>query len=118
MTPLGDAVGLIHHQHRDGHGFDKLTETLILKTLHRYHQNFQPTGTGILHHLLMLFVSQSGINTGRSNAFAVQKFQLILHQRQQRRHHQRQMGQLQRCKLITEGLTGTGGKDRQRRMSG
>ena len=39
---------------------------------------------------------------------------LILHQRDQRRHHERDAGELERRELVAQRLAGTGGHDRER----
>ncbi|MNP76304.1 hypothetical protein D3C76_1735150 [compost metagenome] len=46
---------------------------------------------------------------------ALQERQLILHQRQQWRDHQRQVRQQYGRQLITKGLAGTGGENCRRR---
>ena len=98
-------MGFIHHQHGYGNAVDKAAEALVFKSLYRNHQDLKLTITGLPHDLLTVFFAQSGIQAGSRNTLTTQKCQLIMHQRNERRNHQCEMGQLCRGELITQRLT-------------
>ena len=58
---------------------------------------------------LLLARGQAGIDVGRRNARGFQRHDLILHQGNQRRYHQRNAGAHQGGHLIADGLARTGG---------
>ena len=96
VAPLGDAVRFIDHQQGDRHLTDEVAEALILQALDRDHQNFQLARLGFGHGGRRLLTALRRIDARRADAMGMQERQLILHQRQQRRDHQRQVRQVQR----------------------
>ena len=68
--------------------------------------NLSGTATG--HHLLLLLAGLRGVKTGRRHAVGEQLVNLVFHQRNQRRYHDRQAIKYQRGHLIAERFTATG----------
>ena len=81
MAPFGNTMGFVDHQQGNRNLFDKLTEAFVLQALYRHHQNFNFATAHIGLNLLSFFATLARINTGSSNALALQKRHLILHQR-------------------------------------
>ena len=118
VAPLGNTVRLVHHQQGNLHLLEKVAKALVLQAFHGNHQDLQLAGARPGHHRIGFIAALGRVDARRRNAVPLQKRQLVLHQRQQRRHHQRQVWQEQRRQLITQGLAGTGRKDRRRRTPG
>ena len=95
---------LVHHQQRDLHAVQEITETLVLQTLHGNHQNLELARSRTGHYIIGLITALGRVDTARRNAMALQETQLVLHQRQQRRHHQRQVRQQHGRQLVTQGF--------------
>ncbi len=109
---------LVHYQQRDRHLTDEVAETLVLQSLHRDHQDLQFAGLGPRHGFAGLLAALRRVDAAGGDAMPLQKGQLILHQRQQRRDHQGEMRQQQRRQLIAQRLARPRGKDRRRRAAG
>ena len=104
VAPLGNTVRLVHHQQRDLHAVQEITETLVLQTLHGNHQDLEFARSRTGHDIIGLITALGRIDTARRNAMALQKTQLVLHQRQQRRYHQREVRQQHGRQLIAQGF--------------
>ncbi|MCY1360305.1 hypothetical protein D9M69_469250 [compost metagenome] len=118
VAPLGNAVRLVDHQQGDRHLGDEVAEALVLQALDRDHQDLQLAGLGAAHGLGSLLAALRRIDARRGDAVAGEKGQLVLHQRQQRRHHQGEVRQVQGRQLVAQRLARAGGKDRRRRAPG
>ena len=115
MPPLGNTVRLVHHQQRNRHLLQKITEALVFQALDRNHQNLQFARLGPGHDCTGVLTALRRINAGRRNPVTLQKRQLVLHQSQQGRNHQRQVGQQQSRQLVAQRLARPRRKDRRRR---
>src|SRR5690606_28958608 len=118
VAPLGDAVRLVDHQQGNRYLGDEVAKALVLQALHRDHQNLQLTTARAVHYLGGLLAALRRVDAGRGYTMGMQKGQLILHQRQQRRDHQSQVRQVQGRQLVAQRLARAGGKDRRRRATG
>ncbi|MNF59369.1 hypothetical protein D3C84_409550 [compost metagenome] len=118
VTPLGNAVRLVHHQQRDRHLLQEVAKALVLQALHGNHQDLQLATARPRHHLVGVVATLGRINTRCRDPVALQERQLVLHQRQQRRDHQCQVRQQQGGQLITQGLARPGRENRRCRTSG
>ncbi len=118
MAPLRDAVGFVHDQQRDRHAADEGAEALVLEPLHRDHEDADLAALDAFHHCRRFLAALARVDAGGGDPVARQEGQLILHQRQQRRDDQGQVGQVQGRQLIAQRLARAGGKDRRRRTAG
>ncbi|MDT4848206.1 hypothetical protein FQZ97_822920 [compost metagenome] len=118
VAPFGDAVRLVHHQQGNRHLLDKAAEALVLQALHRDHQDLQLAGARPGHDLGGRLAALRRVDAGGGDAMAMEEGELVLHQRQQRRHHQGQVRQVQGRQLVAQGLAGTGGEDGGGRSAG
>ena len=82
MPPLGNTVGFVHHQQRNRHLLQKVTEALVFQALYRDHQDLQLACFGPGHDGACILTALRRIDAGRSNPVTLQKRQLVLHQGQ------------------------------------
>jgi hypothetical protein len=114
VAPLRDAVGLVDDEQRDLDVDEALAEARIRQPLGR--------DVGDARALVGEPGQRGGLVARRHrrvephdvDAQLDQLVVLILHQRDQRRHHQRDAGQLERRQLVAQRLARAGRHDRQR----
>ncbi len=73
VPPLGNAMRLIDDQQRDRHLADEVTETLVLQSLHRNHQDLQFTGLGAGHGFAGLLAALRRIDACRRYVVSMQE---------------------------------------------
>ena len=115
MTPLGDAVRLIHRDHRHIPAPHPFAKPLVGQPLGRDVQNPDPTTVQIPVQISQTLGIHRRIQPRRRNPPPRQRFDLILHQGNQWRNDQGQTLKRKRRQLIAQGLAATGRKNRQHR---
>ena len=118
VTPFGNAVGLIHRDHRHIPSPHPLAKPLVGQPLRRDVQHPQPPGIQVLIQGPQALGIHRRIQPRRRNPPPRQRLDLILHQRNQRRNHQGQTLERKRRQLITQGFAATGRKNCQHRPPG
>ena len=83
---------------------DETAKAFVLEPLYRNHQDLELAIAGLLHHPAALFRCLAGVQSGGGDPLAAQKGELIVHQGQQGRDDQGQVGQCEGGQLITEGF--------------
>ena len=117
VSPLRDAVRLIDGHERDLHAPQPIQKRLTREPLRSHIEQLQLSGPQIRIHPLRLFRGQARIQPRRRHAARPQRIDLIFHQRDERRNHQRRSLEEHRRQLITKRLSRPRGKKRQRRLS-
>ncbi len=102
VAPLRDAVRLVDRQQRDLGAPDRKEERLAQKPLGRDVEQFETPPGDLLVDLRELRRVESGIETRRRDAPRRQCVDLVLHQGDQRRNHQRCSLEQHRRKLIAD----------------
>jgi hypothetical protein len=85
-----------------------LKEVIQHQAFRRDIQQANLPGAAAGHHLLLLLAALGRVQTGRRHAVGQQLIDLVFHQRDQRRYHDRQAAQHQRGHLITERFAAAG----------
>ena len=118
MSPLGHTVRLIHCHHADRQAFQPCQKTLVGEALRRHIEQLDGAIVEPLIDRLQLTGIHTGIQSCCRDIQPIKLVYLILHQRNQRRHNQRQSIQHQCRQLITQALATASGKHGQRRTPG
>ena len=113
VPPLRDAVGLVHRHHRHLGPRQPADELLARQPLRRDIKQLEPAGPDAVIHARRLGRRQRGIEPRRRNAPRLERLDLIPHQGDQRRDHDRQAVQEQAGQLIAERFAGTCRKERE-----
>ncbi len=113
LSPLADAVGLVHGHQGDVRPGGKVEEALGGQPLRGHIDDLIGAPAGPSQGLAVLGKAQGGIEISRRNPGLAQGHDLILHQGDQGRHHQGDPRQHQGGNLIAHGLAGAGGHDAQ-----
>ena len=87
-------------------------KSFVLNPLRRHIEQFQTLQMEALNHFVPLLLGQARVKRGGGNLALSQALDLILHQRNERRNHQRQAGQQRRRELIAERFPLAGRHDR------
>ena len=114
LPPLGDAVGFVHRQQGEIQALGSGDKAVRLQPLRGDIDELVGPRTQALIDGAELCRGQGGVDIGRRDARVFQSHDLILHQRDERGHHQRHSGQHQCGHLIAHGLAAAGGHDAQR----
>ena len=104
LPPLADAVGLVHRHHADELFLREALEARHFQPLRGHIDDLIPALAGAVQHQGFLVVGEAVVEEGR---------RLVLHQADQRRHHDGNARQKQRRHLIADGFARTGGHHRQ-----
>ena len=104
LSPLGNTVCLIHRHHTDLHPLCKIKKQRRQQPFRCHINNLIPPLHRIFHRLINLTFRKRTVNIRRMNPGLIQRPHLILHQRNQRRNHNRNPRQKQRRNLITNRL--------------
>ena len=104
-------------EQRDSSARELREEALVVETLRRDVQELERAGAEPIEDLTLLGGAQARIEPLRVDSAPLQEVDLILHQRDQRRDHDRHPLQQQRRQLIAEALARPGRKDRERRSA-
>ena len=118
LSPLADAMGLVHRHHADGPFLRKPLEAGHFQPLRCHIDDLVPALPGAAQHQGLLVVGEAVVQKRRRHARLHQRPHLILHQADQRRHHDGNARQQQRRHLIADGFTRTGGHHGQHILPG
>src|SRR5207249_7434672 len=102
--PLADAVSFVDREQRYHLTFQELDRPVLNKPFRRHVQQFDSAAQNLLGDATSLTVRQRTVDERRRNAAGLQRIDLILHQRNQRRDDNRQSWQNHRGSLITPRL--------------
>ena len=123
VPPLADAVRLVHGEERDSPRGDDLTKLRLAKPFRRDVEETVASGPHVGISGLTLFSGQRRVDERRIDAAGAEGIDLILHERDQRRDHDRQRGCVaggmplrlhHRRHLVAQRLAATGWHDDQR----
>ena len=118
LSPLADAVGLVHRHHTDFPLLRKPLEARHLQPLRGHIDDLIPALPRTAEHQGLLVIGQAVVQERRRHAGLYQRPHLIFHQADQRRHHDGDARQQQRRHLIADGLARTGGHHGQNVLPG
>ena len=118
LSPLADAVRLVHRDHADLPLLREPLEARHLQPLRGHIDDLIPALPGAVQHQRLLVVGQAVVQKSRRHARLHQRPHLILHQADQRGHHDGDARQKQRRYLIADGFARAGGHDRQHILPG
>ena len=118
LSPLADAVRLVHRDHADLPLLREPLEARHLQPLRCHIDDLVPALPGAVQHQRLLVVGQAVVQKSRRHARLHQRSHLILHQADQRGHHDGNARQQQCRYLIADGFARAGGHDRQHILPG
>ena len=111
LPPLRHAVGLVHTHHADVHALRKILKARREQPLGRDVDDFIHTFHGVGYGLRRLPLRQGRVQVCGAHAALHQRVHLVLHQADERRHHQRDARQQQRGQLVAHGFARARGHD-------
>ena len=114
VAPLRHAVRLVDGEQRHLGAFEQIEEARRQQPLRRHVEQVQRAGEQLLLDLALRVGGQAGVEVGRCHARLAQGVDLILHQRDQRRYHDRRALPQQGGNLIAQRLAAAGGHQHQR----
>ena len=118
MAPFRDAVRLVNCEQRDLRLAELREEALVVEAFRRDVQQLEAPvaeSVGDGAHLIRV---EARVEPCRVDALASQQVDLILHQRDQRRHDDRHAFEHQRRQLVAEALPRSGREDGEGRAAG
>ncbi len=118
VAPLRDAVRLVDREERDSRLREAGEEALVVEPLRRDVQELQRALLQPIEDRALLGGVEARIEPRGLDPVPLQEVDLVLHQRDQRRDHDRQPAEEEGRKLVAEALAGPGRKDRERRSPG
>ena len=113
LSPLGDAVGLVHGHQRDGNFPGESGKSLAAQALRRDIQQLVGPLIGPAVHQPDLVRGQRAVEVGGVHPGLPQGGHLVLHQRDEGGDHQSDPGQHQSGDLVAQGFSASGGHDPQ-----
>ena len=117
VPPLRDAVRFVDGEQADGYAVYGLAKALVVEPFRRHVEQPHRPGAYTIHHLAILLQAQARIEPGGADAAGVQRVDLVLHQRDQRRHDQCEPWQQQRRQLVAQRLAAPCAKHRSGRVA-
>ena len=111
VSPLGDAVGLVDSKKRDGNLLQPGDGIGALQPLGREIKQAETSVSRLTHDAGLFLAGNRAIQNSSRNSHLCQLRRLVLHQRDERRNHDRGSAQHQRRQLVAEGLASAGGHD-------
>jgi hypothetical protein len=114
VPPLRHAVRLVNREQRHLGAFQQIEKAPGEQPLRRHVKQVQLTCQQLSLHLALLIRRNAGVEKCRGHARLAQRVDLILHQRNQRRHHNARALPHQRRNLITQRLAAAGWHQHQR----
>ena len=126
MSPLADAMGLVDHQTSHAGPLERVPERAAPETLGGDVEQRQAARREVRLDGAALLGREPAVQGARRDAARPQRVHLILHEGDERRHHDRGAREQQRGKLEAERLAGTGrhdghevatAEDRERRLA-
>ena len=111
VTPLADAVRLVHNEQADRARQETVEEVAVLEALRGEIQNLTFAPLNLLMELARLAGRQVGVHCQRIHADGIQLVELVLHESDERADDERQPGHQDRRKLIDERLSAAGRHD-------
>ncbi len=118
MPPLRDAVGFVHCEQGDTKLSERLLKSLVVEAFGSDEEELDRFRAKLRHHLSIFARGETGVEPRGRNAARCEVVQLVLHQGDERRDHQREPIEHQGRKLIAQRLARTGRKNRRGRMPG
>ena len=113
LSPLRDAVGLVHRHQRDGNFPGESGKSLAAQALWRDIQQLVGPLIGTAVHQPDLIRRQRAVEVGGVHPGLPQGGHLVLHQRDEGGDHQGDSRQHQSGDLVTQGFSAPGGHDPQ-----
>jgi hypothetical protein len=114
VAPLGDAVRLVHREQGDARAAQLVQKALVVEALRRHVQQLERPRPQPPLHLDGLVAGQGAVQPRRRDPPPLQVVDLVLHQRDERRHDHGHAVQQQRGKLVAQRLAAAGGEHGQR----
>ena len=115
MPPLADAVRLVDGEQRDlRQAGQEIEKARAEQALRRHVQQVQLAATRHTRDLAGVVRRGGGVEAGGGDAGFLQRRHLVLHQRDQRRHHQRHAVAQQGRDLVAQAFAAAGGHQHQR----
>jgi len=114
VAPLRHAVRLVDREQRDLRTFEQREEAFGEQPFRRDIQQVEFARFERLLHLARRARIQRRVEEGRVDAGQLQRIDLVLHQRDQRRHHHAGTGAHDRRDLVAQRLAAAGGHQHQR----
>jgi hypothetical protein len=111
VAPLRHAVGLVDGDERQGHAGQQVEGAVEHQTLRRQVQQVEPAGPQPGLDLARLVGPQRRVQEGGAHAGLTQRRHLVLHERDERRHHEPRAGPHQRRHLVAQRLAAAGGHE-------
>ncbi|MNO92050.1 hypothetical protein D3C76_836120 [compost metagenome] len=108
MAPLGHAVGFVDGEQRDVQPLQEAQHARLHQTLGREVEHFHFTAADPCRQVTLLLGTERGVQCRGGHTQFFQGRDLIVHQRDQRRNHDRQAVAQQRRHLEAQGFTTTG----------
>ena len=105
---------LVHRHHGNRHAACEIEEERRGQPLGRDIEQLVFPASGEIQRVAHLLERQGAVDAGGRDAGLIQRADLILHQRDERRDDERQSGQRERRDLIADGLAGAGRHDAER----
>ena len=118
LSPLRNAVRLVHRHHGNRHAPREIEEKRRGQAFGRDIEQLVLAASGEVQRIAHFLEGHGAVDAGRRDTGFVQCADLILHQRNQRRHDKRQSGQGERRDLIADGLARAGRHDAEGVPSG
>ena len=107
VAPHADAVGFVHNEIGDPLRTQKFEEVRLREAFRRGIEQARPAGAQVCEHVSLFFGGLSAVQAMRRDSSLPEGVNLVLHQRDQRGHNDRQPLQGQRRRLVTQRLAPT-----------
>jgi hypothetical protein len=108
VAPLGDAVRLVDHEQPHPRGAQPIDEARVREALGRHIQQGNATIDEVAIARVLLRAPDRGVDERRGDARGLQRLDLVLHQRDQRRHDKR-AANFERGEHVAQALARAGG---------
>lgn len=117
VAPLRDAMRLIDHQERDLERTQRREKALVGEPLRRRVKQFQLARLESRVHSAQFIEREAGIDPRRRHVALPKEGDLVAHERDERRHHERQAEQVQGGQLVAKALARSGRENGERRAA-
>ncbi len=118
VPPLAGAMGLVNRQQLDPHRPNRIEKSPAAKPLRHHVEQPKLAGGHPLEPVVLLRRRERAIDEAHRQTQRLELIDLVLHQRDQRRNHQRQPVESQRRQLVAEAFSAAGGHDAKTIVSG
>ncbi|MNZ89588.1 hypothetical protein D3C78_1085190 [compost metagenome] len=113
VTPLRNAVGLVDGEQGNVQAAKEIQHPRLYQALRRQVKHLHFTATQAPSEVTLLFRTEGGVQGSRRDPEFIEGGDLVVHQRDQRRHHHGQARAQQPRYLETQRLAATGGHQHQ-----